>query len=181
MVPMCVSSRRSGLSLNRSVAAPRQSVAISRCGSLRRSAETPLWFMATVCGQSWPSKLPMNLGVVSVAQTVLSAVSQVGNLRAWLYPDASLVFTPADCQSAIRQTTSLRYNVGGSWPVSRSKRNKGLSMNRSVAASRQSAAISQCGSLRRPTETPLRLMATMCGQSWPSKLPIHTTCGSEYH
>ena len=48
----------------------------------------------------------MDLGVVSVAQTALSAVSQVGNLRAWLYPDASLVFTPADCQSAIRQTTS---------------------------------------------------------------------------
>jgi hypothetical protein len=55
----------------------------------------------------------MNLGAVSVAQTTLSAVSQVGNLRAWLDPDASLVFTPADCQSAIRQTTSLRYNIGG--------------------------------------------------------------------
>ena len=62
---------------------------------------------------SWPvsrskrnKKLSMNRGVVSVAQTALSAVSQVGNLRAWLDPDASLVFTSADCQSAIRQTPS---------------------------------------------------------------------------
>ena len=102
----------------------------------------------------------MNPGAVSVAQTALSAVSQVGNLRAWPDPDASLVFTPcrlpvgdtADYQSALQRwrfmgrgqvlrTWKLPMNLKnlplicndlcilGSWPVSRSKRNRGLSMN----------------------------------------------------
>ena len=71
---------------------------------------------ATTHGHSVRPKLavetPMNLEAVSVAQTALSAVSQVGNLRAPPDTNVPLVSTPADSQSAIRQAASLRYDGG---------------------------------------------------------------------
>jgi hypothetical protein len=124
-----------GLSINRGAVPVAQTVlsAVSQVGNLRARLDSDASLVFTPCRLpvgdtadcqsalqrcgSWPWAGPAdkgafhNRGAVSVAQTVLSAVSQVGNLRAWLYPDASLVFTPcrlpvgdtADCQSALQR------------------------------------------------------------------------------
>jgi hypothetical protein len=103
--------------------------AVSQVGNLRAPPDTNVPLVSTPCRlpvgdtADCQSALRRGFDVARnfVAQTALSAVSQVGNLRAPPDTNVPLVSTPADCQSAIRQAASLRYdditalaNVGGS-------------------------------------------------------------------
>ena len=81
--------------MNLGVAASQQSAAMLKRERLRRSAETPLRFMASMRVHCWRSKLPMNRKVATLISNDL--------------------------------------RLSGSWGVSRSERNRELSLNRRLA------------------------------------------------